>query len=400
MGRLSDFDYTRPLFYMVTLQAVEGAAPFSGIARDASPGKDSLGRVRYLLANDFTYAFARAIKGFAAARAGLWPIETFIVMPDHLHILFHLREGGPSLVAHVEALVAALEKEYWRVLQNSGMQNSDGQRRPAIPLPAVAHQSFASQSLASPAHQSFANLANGFASRPPVFRREWHDWIVKKENQLAAFTRYIRENPKRAWLRRRNRRYFLQVGRVLFAGREWFAYGNKAILDLPVIEPFRCSRKWRPDGAEWEEALCRAGRTGPGGAGIGTFMSPCEKECGNAIYRAGGSIVVLSPEGFGARWHPPRNKEALCAKGRMLFLSLWEPSAAKPDNATLYRRCHEMGDIIVQNRLQNTGLQNTGLQNSDGQPFQAFQASPVSQSAHQSFASPAHRSFAGTFASQ
>lgn len=382
MGRLPDFDYTRPLFYMVTLQAVEGAAPFSGIARDVSPGKDSLGRVRYLLANDFTYAFARAIKGFAASRQGLWPIETFIVMPDHLHILFHLREGGPSLVAHVEALVAALEGEYWRAI---GMQNSDGQ--PGR-LGALGGFGMA-------AHQSFANLANGFASRPPVFRREWHDWIVKKENQLAAFTRYIRENPKRAWLRRRNRRYFLQVGRVSFAGREWFAYGNKAILDLPVIEPFRCSRKWRPDGAEWEEALCRAGRTGPGGAGIGTFMSPCEKECGNAIYRAGGSIVVLSPEGFGARWHPPRNKEALCAKRRMLFLSLWEPSAAKPDNATLYRRCHEMGDIIVQNRLQNTGLQN-----SDGQPFQAFQASPVSQSAHQSFASPAHRSFAGTFASQ
>lgn len=39
--------------------------------------------------------------------------------------------------------------------------------------------------------------------------------------------------------------------------------------------------------------------------------------------------------------------QALCAKGRMLFLSLWEPAAAKPDNATLYKRCHEMGDILL-----------------------------------------------------
>ena len=59
------------------------------------------------------------------------------------------------------------------------------------------------------------------------------------------------------------------------------------------------------------------------------------------------ALIVLSPEGFGARWHPPRNKEALCAKGRMLFLSLWEPQAAKPDNATLYARCHEMGDVLL-----------------------------------------------------
>ncbi|MBO6067064.1 MAG: hypothetical protein J6P80_02785 [Kiritimatiellae bacterium] len=31
---------------------------------------------------------------------------------------------------------------------------------------------------------------------------------------------------------------------------------------------------------------------------------------------------MLAPEGFGERWRPTRNKEALCAKGRMLFLSL------------------------------------------------------------------------------
>ena len=114
-----------------------------------------------------------------------------------------------------------------------------------------------------------------------------------------------------------------------------------------MIEPFRCSRKWEKNGEEWREAVGRAERIGPGGAGCGTFMSPCEKACGNAIYQAGGSLIVLSPEGFAPRWHPPRNKEALCAQGRMLFLSLWEPCAAKSDNATLYKRCHEMGDIIL-----------------------------------------------------
>lgn len=183
--------------------------------------------------------------------------------------------------------------------------------------------------------------------REQVFEAVWHDWIVASRGQLATFTRYIRENPARAWQRHENRRFFSQVRNVAFAGREWKAYGNLAILDLPIIEPFRCSRKWARDGHEWREALAKAERIGPGGAGVGTFMSPCEKECGNAIYKAGGSLIVLYPEGFGERWHPTRNKEALCAKGRMLFLSLWEPSAAKPDNATLYKRCHEMGDIIT-----------------------------------------------------
>ena len=184
--------------------------------------------------------------------------------------------------------------------------------------------------------------------RESIFAFEWHDWIVKKKGQLATFIRYIEENPKRAWRRRQNRRYFSTVRKVDFAGREWYAYGNTDLLELPVIEPFKCSRKWAKDGKEWNAALEKAGRIGPAGAGVGTFMSPCEKECGNAIFKAGGAIIVLYPEGFHERWHPTRNKEALCAAGRMLFLSLYEASAAKPDNATLYRRCHEMGDLVVE----------------------------------------------------
>ena len=320
MGRLLGFDYSRAFFYMVTLKAVEGTAEFARMADGAEPPRDSRGRVRYLVANEITYAFAKVIKCFAAKRIGLWPIETFIVMPDHLHILFHLREGGLPLGCHVAALIEALEAEYRRV-----MQNADGKG---------------------------ANRLGGKSEF--CFSRDWHDWIVKKEGQLASFTRYIRENPKRAWLRRRNRQFFGQVRCVNFAGREWFAYGNAAILDLPVIEPFKCSRKWSKGGEEWCGALERAGRIGPGGAGAGTFMSTCEKECGNAIYKAGGSLIVLSPEGFGERWHPPRNKEALCAKGRMLFLSLYEAGTKRPDNATLYRRCHEMGDAMVQGLMQNS----------------------------------------------
>lgn len=58
------------------------------------------------------------------------------------------------------------------------------------------------------------------------------------------------------------------MSRVHFAGREWFAYGNAALLELPVIEPFRCSRKWAENGDEWREAVGRAARIGPGGADV------------------------------------------------------------------------------------------------------------------------------------
>ena len=195
--------------------------------------------------------------------------------------------------------------------------------------------------------ESLAGAASS-APIPPVFERDWHDWIVKKEGQLAAFTRYIRENPERAWLRRQNRQYFGRVRKVSFLGREWFAYGNLAILDLPMLMAVKGHRATKPGTPEWNALVESCSRIGPGGAGVGTFMSPLEKECGNAIAKAGGKWIVLSPEGFGERWHPPREKERFCAEGRMLFLSLWPPMERQPQRAELYQRCHEMGDIVVE----------------------------------------------------
>ena len=106
---------------------------------------------------------------------------------------------------------------------------------------------------------------------------------------------------------------------------------------------------------EWNTLVESCSRIGPGGAGVGTFMSPLEKECGNAIAKAGGKWIVLSPEGFGERWHPPREKERFCAEGRMLFLSLWPPMERQPQRAELYQRCHEMGDIAVEGLMAADG---------------------------------------------
>ena len=307
--RLTGFDYSRPLFYMVTIKCHPGRQALSEIE---APGKCQL--------NAVTRAMVNCIRHFHEDCKAIAPIECFSIMPDHIHLLIRIVDRS-------------------KTLRGAGGCGGKGATSFA-PMRLEAIVSLLMQALEG-------RYSEVTSLREEVFEASWHDWIVMAEGQLASFTRYIRENPRRAWLRSQNRRFFTVVRRVAFAGREWFAYGNTALLELPVIEPFRCSRKWEKGGADWRGAVAKASRIGPGGAGAGTFMSPCEKECGNAIYEAGGSLIVLSPEGFSARSHPPRSKEALCAKGRMLFLSLWEPTAAKPDNAMLYKRCHEMGDILL-----------------------------------------------------
>ena len=330
--RLQGFDYARPFFYMVTLKRLKGLADFSKIVE---PGVCEL--------NEITKAFVHVIRGFSYVCPAIEKIECFSVMSDHIHLLVKIKEENPQgwyLTKIVELLIDRLEKAYWQVLAKATrVPGGDGKTL-------------------------------GF--KTPVFNRSFHDYIVKKKSQLKSFTRYIRENPKRCWRRKLGAKYFGRVREIDFLGRRWWAYGNVDLIDLPVIEPFKCSRSWREGDSDWNAAIARARRVGPGAAGIGTFMSACEKACGHEIALEGGKFIILTPEnfppesgesighgGWKTRWHPLRQQEAACAAGKILYLSLYEPMGRKATKSELYERCHEMGDYVVAALSSGGGMKET-----------------------------------------
>ncbi len=329
--RLSNFDYTRPFYYLVTLKAVEGLEPFCQIV---APGVTT--------SSPITKAFHLVVGAFVAKWACVEKIEPFVIMPDHVHFIIKLRKAEKML--SLPRLVWLLARDFSRSYWECG----------ATERPAAKHGILSPSCSASCVPRSVAAQAPRFASArsaapkyPPIFERTWHEWIVKSAGQLETFSRYVRENPSRAFLRQQNAAFFQKAHPIQFLNREWFCYGNAGLLDLPILEAFQCSRKWVEGGKEWRAALERASRLGPGTAGISTFMSPCEKACAEAIRASGGNLVVLTPEGFSPRWHPGREMEMECAAGKVLFLSLYEARAAQPDKAELYHRCHEMGNIMV-----------------------------------------------------
>jgi REP element-mobilizing transposase RayT len=319
MGRLPKFNYRSPFFYMVTLKKRKGLPVFSRItakslerilrgAPDATIRSLRTHPEAFLERTAVTKALRKAIGTFALSTWCIESITPVAIMPDHLHLLVHIRDTGDQmpLGSIVTLLMRKLAIAYWTALG-------------ATPDP--------------------KNLR-------PVFEREWHDWIVMRKDQCRSFNHYILTNPFRAWLRQRNRNYFQSPHTVRFLGRTWHAYGNDMLLERPLLVPLKGHRSTQPDSSEWKEFVARASRIGPGGAGISTFMSPLEKACGNAIAKAGGGMIVLSPDGFGDRWHPSEKRETFCAEGRMLFLSLYPPQERKLTNAELHERCHEMGEIV------------------------------------------------------
>ena len=334
MGRLPGFDYKRPFFYMVTIKRREGAAvePFSAIAAD--------GRI---VASAITEAFLRVIEAFHETWYCIEPIRYFVIMPDHLHLIIKVREieKRVSLAVVVRQLIKALDRAYWAVAGAERLQQN----------PAGGDAERLQQNPAG----GWQGVVLHDSLRESIFAFDWHDWIVKKSGQLAAFRKYIAENGPRAARRRAARQFFTRAREIAFQGRRYWAYGNEALLELPVIVAIKGHRRplaglVAPEAhpqaqLRGSEALCAAAsRIGPGGAGLSTFLSPLEKEAGNEIIKAGGAGILLSTAGVAPRWHPSEKQERLCAAGRMLYLSPYEPRAAKLTRQEMHVRAHELVD--------------------------------------------------------
>lgn len=337
MYRLTGFDYSSPYYYMVTLKKRDDVAPFSSITE---------GR---LVENEITRSFDATIKNFHRDWLALEPIWCFVVMPDHIHLLLKLSEEGKKIYlgSLVYQLMKALALAYAEV-----KGNSDGADMGKADCAAFSETGArGSRSLAAREASLSCDARRSPGVKPrlaPIFERAWHDWIVKRDGQLANFIDYIRENPARYWQRRQNRDFFRVYSGVRFLSREWFAYGNLELLKLPVLAALRCSRSIVEGSAEWNAWLAKGRRLGPGSAAVGTILSPCEKATRDEILSVGGNLIVLEPQSYAERGHPPREYEKLCAEGRALFLSLWPAETKKLDRATMYKRCHELGDIAVE----------------------------------------------------
>jgi hypothetical protein len=318
MGRLPSFDYKRPYFYMVTLKRASKVLHSGAPAPLSPPGNTipfcTISPDGHVLPNAVTTAFEAEIASWASFWRSVESVSPHVVMPDHLHLLVKL---------------AAVEK--------------------AVSLPVLIGD------LRKRLNRAYrAVVAADAAPGTTIFAPDWHDWIVKKEGQLPAFRRYILENPERHARRQANRRFFTQAREIVFGGKRFWAYGNEALLELPMLVAVKGHRRpWAepspaPPSKTREALLAAAARIGPGGAGLSTFLSPLEKEAGNAIVMAGGSLILLSMQGFAPRWHPPEKQELLCAAGRLLCLSPYAPQSAKLSKKDMHDRAHALADWALE----------------------------------------------------
>ncbi len=232
-------------------------------------------------------------------------LYTYVVMPDHVHIMLQVHERLPkhlgqyvrwfkrqvSMLAGVTARVEPAEEK-----------SADGLTLGAIP-----------------------------PRNTPLFAAEYHDRVLTGKNQLANMKRYIQDNPRRLALMRANPDLFRIRQQTPVGGVLCTTLGNMFLNDNPLKEALHCSRTLTQEEIDNLKERCLA-HAANGTIYVSPAVSEGEKQICRALREAGYPLIIILSEGFPSpdsphyKYYKPSGVyfEA-CAAGKLLLI---EPDAA------------------------------------------------------------------------
>lgn len=260
-------DYRQPAFYMITMSTHDHRPHFATCTHNRTELTED-GQLVYTL-------WQRIAKDYPQIT-----LSTLVIMPDHLHGIVRVTEHmekpiGVPLRAFKSQVTSALRKRHG----NPELQ---------------------------------------------VWAPGYHDWAVWRKGSLNAYTRYIRDNPRRYCLRKAHPDLFRRINNLRHArlpeGETWTGYGNLFLLDKPELYPLQVSRRIEAEALQGlREEMLEYVRNG--GVLVSPFISPGEKEIARAALDAGGAVILMKPDGFPPFFKPKGKYFDLCLQGRLLILA-------------------------------------------------------------------------------
>lgn len=254
-------DYKSRCYYMITINAVEGAPPLATL--EATPS----GMVRSVPTEA-----GRGINHFLSMFERFNPdlrVRKKVVMPDHTHFLL--------------LVTKAIDEPIWE-----------------------------------PIHR-FIDCVEEIHGRP-LLRRKFHDRIILQEGQLGRVIRYIDDNPRKLYVKRQNPDMFTVRHQLLIKGREFDAMGNLFLLNDLDIEPIVFSKHYTEEELtrlklDWLKAIHS------GSVIASPFVNPLEKKVLGYALSIGGKAIYFQTEPFCPRQKPGDRLFDACADGRLLILA-------------------------------------------------------------------------------
>lgn len=268
-------DYRSKSIYMITLTKMPGIPIFSEISGSIENYKAIATSVNTRLGEILQQSLFRLHISFPKIR-----VLQFIIMPDHIHALIEVKQPTPY---HLGEVV--------RIFKQS----------------------------CSEAYTALLLRECGYEFSGQVFTDGYHDRILTGSGQLQTLIAYIRDNPRRLFLKQQFPEAFRNRLLLSLSDMQLSIYGNPLLLECPSKPVVRFSSKFTKDELEkkkkaWDEAIRE------GSPIVSPFIHPTERECLDKTIANGGIAIIIKENGFPDRWKPELKYFDACAQGRLLFV--------------------------------------------------------------------------------
>ncbi len=306
--RKAGHDYKGRCIYMITL-AIEGRQPLLGTLC----GKDATHDFCWIKTSKLGDEIKMEWKKIPEHYPQIRPLALQL-MPDHLHGVLFVTEPLPRHLGHVINGFKKGCNDAWRRLLD-GDAHARNTLTHSTPTTTISN----------------------------IWEWGYHDRILRGKGQLDTMFKYLRDNPRRLWVKRNNPDFFTVISGLKIGDTPVSAMGNQFLLDYPFKIQVQCSRSMSQHEIQ-EKCLTLLKRAC---ANEAVLVSPCispgEKEIMRQAFDAGFPQIILLENGISHMQKPGGRQFDACAQGRLLLLSPWEHH--NDHHAITREQCLQLNDL-------------------------------------------------------
>lgn len=367
--RMANHNYALPGLYHITMHVTEDMGQPLGHIDGSLQQPDESPDAPHVALTQVGNMVREELLSSISKHYSMISIDTFVIMPEHLHVLLQVKApivSSAGRSTHLGQVIAGFKKgcnrRYWAMtgqdastsagkpLNTGGTQVPSGANRVPSGFPAGLH--------AGPHAGSDKVPSSGTTGRKPLFAYGYCDVQPITSEQLATQRAYIKANPRSRMLRSSQRdmltacrngyttaltppalRGFLQreclskhaTAEALDAIEHHLliadgkisldTYGNRRLLESTLL-PVVCHRK---DKELFEQQRKRClDEAARGTILVSPRIAPGEQEIINEAMDHGYPVIIIADNGFTERYHPSAVRLDQCAADQLLLVTPWQ----------------------------------------------------------------------------
>ena len=337
--RKTGHDYTSPCIYLVTVTMLD-RRPLLGTLAGNNPDEAHI--VPSDLGNKVIDFFLNIEKSTFAKTGCRVQVLHFQLMPDHFHGILYIHDQLPTnwpLGQIISGWKGACSRAYWSL---------------SLPSPSLSaspsdssEPSTLSDSSSAP---SLSVASRDSAKLPPLFTPGFNDRILNRKDQLQGWYDYLRDNPRRRWLKA----HFPDRFRKIYdfkAGKQehrYTAMGNTFHITYPERVQVRCHRNL--SDAEIQQEVAHYLTLARGGAIlVSPFISLAEKAVYDACYAERLNMIKIVNRGMDNKFVFPSGRDLHgCYEGFLLVMSPYADNTESTRDMRISRaQCLNMNDFAA-----------------------------------------------------